>query len=94
MSMDRPTTPHLDGNAAAALFAELFVPDISAAQLSCGGCGAVAAVGAMPLYGGSMGAILRCAHCDTAVLHLTRTPTGLRLDMHGTRRLFVAARAA
>jgi hypothetical protein len=92
MSMDHPAMPHLDGNAAAALFAELFVPDITHAAVTCGGCGAEAAVGAMPLYGGAMGAILRCARCDTAVLRLTRTPEGLWLDMHATRRLFVAAR--
>jgi hypothetical protein len=94
MTTDLPVSEHLDGNAAAALFAELFAPDVTAAELTCGGCGAEAAVGAMPLYGGSMGAILRCAHCDTAVLKLTRTPQGLWLDMHATRRLFVVARAA
>jgi Family of unknown function (DUF6510) len=94
MITDRPSTLRLDGNAAAALFAELFAPDVTAAELTCGGCGARAAVGAMPLYGGAMGAVLRCAHCDTAVLKLTRTPAGLRLDMHATRRLFVAARVA
>jgi hypothetical protein len=94
MSIDIPATPHLDGNAAAALFAELFAPDVTVAELTCGGCGAEAAVGAMPLYGGAMGAVLRCADCDTAVLKLTRTPQGLWLDMHATRRLFVAAPAA
>lgn len=94
MGIEHQSTLTLDGNAAGALFAELFALDISDAQLACGGCGAAAAVGAMPLYGGTMGAILRCAHCDTAVLRLTRTPAGLRLDMHGTRCLFVGARVA
>jgi hypothetical protein len=93
MSIDHSATAPLDGNAAAALFAEMFAPDITAAELDCGTCGAVAAVGAMPLYGGPMGAILRCAQCDTAVLCLTRTRSGLRLEMHGARKLFVAAPA-
>jgi len=94
MTTDLPDSEHLDGNAAAVLFAELFAPDVTAAELVCGGCGAEAEIGAMLLHGGSMGAILRCAHCDTAVLKLTRTPRGLWLDMHATRRLFVAAPVA
>jgi hypothetical protein len=89
MSMQQGDVP-LDGNAAGGLLRELFALDVTAAEIVCSGCGAVAAVGAIRAYGGSMGAILRCAHCDTAVLRLTHTPAGLWLDMHGARRLFVA----
>ncbi len=81
----------LDGNAAGGLLRELFALDMTAAELVCGGCGAVAEIGAVRAYGGPMGAILRCTHCDTAVLRLTHTPAGLWFDMRGTRRLFVAA---
>ncbi len=81
----------LDGNAVGGLLSELFACEMTVAQLTCGGCGAVSEIGAMPDYGGAMGAVLRCAHCDTAVLRLTHTPAGLWLDMQGTRRLFVAA---
>jgi hypothetical protein len=80
----------LDGNAAGGLLGELFVADVTAAQVTCAGCGAVAALGAVRLYGGAMGAILRCTHCNTAVLRLTHTPAGLTLDMRGARTLFVA----
>jgi hypothetical protein len=69
----------------------MFAPDVTAAEITCGGCGAVAAIGALREYGGAMGAILRCAHCGTAVLRLTHTPAGLWLDMHGARTMFVAA---
>lgn len=89
MSTDADTK--LDGNAAGALLSEMFACEMTAAQLTCGGCGTAAAIGAMPVYGATMGAILRCAHCDTVVLRLTHTPAGLWLDMHGTRRLFVPA---
>jgi hypothetical protein len=91
MNTDRQSGRALDGNAAGDLLSELFACEMTAAELTCGGCGAVSAVGAMPDYGGAMGAILRCVHCDTAVLRLTHTPAGLRLDMQGARRLFVAA---
>ena len=83
MTTDRKPTLALDGNAAGGLLSELFACEMTVAELTCAGCGAVSAIGAMPDYGGSMGAILRCAHCDTAVLRMTHTPAGLWLDMQG-----------
>ena len=80
----------LDGNAAAGLLGELFARDVTAAEITCGGCGAAAPLGAMPMYGGAMGAVMRCGHCDTAVLRIVRTTRGLWLEMHGARSLFVA----
>ena len=81
----------LDGNAEGGLLRELFAPDVTAAEVTCDGCGAVAAVGAVRVYGAAMGAVFRCAHCDAVVIRLTQTPAGLFLDMRGARRLFVAA---
>jgi hypothetical protein len=80
----------LDGNAAGGLLRELFALDLTAAEIVCAGCGAAAEIGAARLYGGSMGAILRCAHCNTALLRISHAPDGLRLDMRGARTLFVA----
>jgi Family of unknown function (DUF6510) len=84
----------LDGNAEGGLLGELFALDVTAAEITCAGCGAVAAVGAVRVYGAAMGAIFRCANCDTIVLRLTRTPAGIFLDMRGAHGLFVAAPAA
>ena len=81
----------LDGNAEGGLLRELFSPEMTAAEITCDGCGAVAAVGAINVYGTAMGAVFRCALCDTVVLRLTHTPAGLFLDMRGARRLFVAS---
>jgi hypothetical protein len=91
MSIDRQGAVPLDGNAAGGLLRELFALDLTAAQITCGGCGVAAQIGAARLYGGSMGAILRCVHCNTAMLRLSHTPDGLRLDMRGARVLFVAS---
>jgi len=85
MSTEQQGAVPLDGNAAGGLLGELFAVDVTAAEITCGGCGAVAAIGAVRVYGGSMGAILRCAHCDTVVLAITHTPAGLWLDLHGSR---------
>jgi Family of unknown function (DUF6510) len=81
----------LDGNAVGGLLGELFARDMTVAELSCGGCGARSVLGAIPAYGGSMGAVLRCVHCDTVLLRLSHTPAGLWLDLTGTRTLFIAA---
>jgi hypothetical protein len=80
----------LDGNAAGGPLSELFVRDMTVADLICAGCGAESALGATSDYGGAMGTILRCVHCDAVLLRLTRTPAGIWLDLSGTRRLFVA----
>jgi hypothetical protein len=81
----------LDGNAAAGLLGELFALDMTVATLTCDGCGAVAEIGAERLYGGSMGAILRCAGCSAVVVRLSHTPAGIFLDMRGARCVFVRA---
>jgi hypothetical protein len=93
MISEREDMVPLDGNAAGGLLGELFARDITAAEIVCGGCGVAAPVGAMRDYGGVMGAVLRCDHCDTAVLRIVRTPHGIWFDMHGARSLFVAAPA-
>ena len=64
----------LDVNAAAGILREIFALDVTAAEVTCGNCGIVAMVGETKLYGGVMGAIFRCAHCDGIVMRLVRTP--------------------
>src|SRR5262245_64689323 len=80
----------LDGNAAAGLLRELFALDVTAAEVTCGNCGIVAMVGETKLYGGVMGAIFRCARCDSIVMRLVRTRVGSWLDTPRSR-LRVAA---
>jgi Family of unknown function (DUF6510) len=95
MSTDHDSHPGspLDGNAAAGLLSELFAFDVTTADVACAGCGVVAHVAQARVYGGTMGAILRCTHCDGVVIRLVRTPAGLWLDMQGARRLVVRASA-
>ncbi|MGH2559710.1 MAG: DUF6510 family protein [Thermomicrobiales bacterium] len=81
----------LDGNAAAALLAEIFAFDVTTAQAVCDGCGAVGPVGSLAAYGLTMGAILRCPGCDTALFRVSRIATGYWLDLRGVRVLRVQA---
>ena len=78
----------LDGNAASGLLSELFALDVTVAAVTCDCCGAVAQVGDAKFYGGIMGAIFRCARCDSVVMRLVHTTVGIWLDMRGSRGLF------
>jgi hypothetical protein len=79
----------LDGNAAAGLLAQVFCAEPSAALIVCAGCGATAAIGALPAYGLELGAILRCPHCDTAVLRVGAAGAMVWLDLRGAVSLRV-----
>ena len=83
----------LDGNAAAGILSELFVPDLTAARATCAGCGATRAVGELLVYAHGMGTVVRCPSCDTVVLCVTRTATQLWLDPTGVRRIMMSAAA-
>ena len=81
----------LDGNAAAGLLSELFVPDLTAARATCAGCGASGAVGALLVYAHGMGTVMRCPNCEGVVLCITRTATQVWLNPTGARRIVIAA---
>ena len=80
----------LDGNAAAGLMQELFAFDATTAHVTCDGCGTIGEVATARVYGGTMGAIFRCIHCNSVVIRLTKTQAGYFLDMRGARQVFVA----
>ena len=73
----------LDGNAAAGLLGQVFCGETSGARIICAGCGAAAAIGALPAYGLELGAILRCPACDTAVLRVGAAGAMLWVDLRG-----------
>lgn len=75
----------LDGNAAAGLLQEMFTSDMTVAETQCNTCGTKAGIGSLSLYAASMGAILRCNCCHSALMRLTHTPHGHWLDMSGAR---------
>jgi hypothetical protein len=79
----------LDGNAAAGVLTQLFCAEPSGATIICAGCGAAAEIGALPAYGLELGAILRCPHCDTAVLRVGAAGAMLWLDLRGAVSLHV-----
>lgn len=81
----------LDGNAAGGLLNEIFPFEMTAAEATCGGCGAMKPVGELMLYRHGMGAVLRCAGCDTVLIRITHIRGCYRLDLSGMSCLRIAA---
>jgi Family of unknown function (DUF6510) len=79
----------LDGNAVAGLLQEVFAVEMTTAVGTCGHCGAAEAVGAIHVYRGA-GFVLRCPHCDTALVKMVRDDTRLWIGFPGMRTLEVA----
>jgi hypothetical protein len=79
----------MDGNAAAGLLAEVFSFEMTTSLARCAGCGTNHLVGALLVYGGPMGMIMRCPGCDTAMIRIALIRDEYALDLRGTRVLRV-----
>jgi Family of unknown function (DUF6510) len=79
------TQLRLDGNAAAGLWREVFVPELTAARGKCAACGAVAPMGSQPLYMAplSPGAVLRCSTCQEVLMVFVHAGGRYRLGLRG-----------
>ena len=80
----------VDGNAAAGILSELFVPDLTVARAKCAGCGATRTIGVLLVYAHGMGTVMRCPGCDAVVLRIARTPTQVWLDATGATSIVVS----
>jgi len=83
----------LDGNAAAGILSEVFVPDLTTARATCANCGTIRPLGALFVYAHGMGMVRRCPSCDAVVLRIARTRTRLWFDLTGARVVFMATEA-
>ncbi len=77
----------LDGNSAAGMLQDVFAVEMTTAACTCATCWRVSAVGALYLYGGSMGCVLRCPHCEAMVLCMTSVPSGRYIGTRGILRI-------
>jgi hypothetical protein len=77
----------LDGNAAAGALREVFVADMTTANIQCDACGSGGALGSLRFYAAPMGAVLRCDNCAAILLRTVRTPHGCWLEMRGAHCL-------
>jgi Family of unknown function (DUF6510) len=84
----------LDGNAAAGILSEVFVPDLTTARATCASCGTVRVMGALQVYAHGMGTVIRCPACEAVILRVARTRTHLWLDPTGASLVVMAGASA
>jgi hypothetical protein len=78
----------LDGNAVAGLLQEIFAGEMTTAIGTCNACGATDEVGALYVFRGA-GIVMRCPHCDNALVTLVEGGTRLWIGFAGVRTLQV-----
>lgn len=80
---------HLDGNAAGGLLGQVFAFDMTAARITCAGCGRDGVVAETPVYASAMGTVVRCPGCGDVLLRVAQSPDRVWFDFGGTGRLVV-----
>jgi hypothetical protein len=80
----------LDGNSAAGALQEVFAPEMTTASCTCASCRRVSAVGALYMYGGPMGCVLRCPSCEAIVVCVTSVPAGHFIELRGVLHVFAS----
>ena len=76
----------LDGNAVAGMLGEVFAVEMTTATMTCGNCGIAGPVGAAHVFRGA-GIVLRCPHCDHALVKIVEGGTRMWIDFAGMRTL-------
>jgi hypothetical protein len=76
----------LDGNAVAGVLQEVFAVEMTTAVGTCNGCGASEPLDAVRVFLGA-GAVLRCPHCDHALMKIVRTEDRVWMSLPGFRSL-------
>lgn len=75
---------HLDGNAVAGTFAEVFGRDVTTVTVTCAGCRASAPFSEQAAFLGAPGAVLRCPGCDHLLARVVQTRSEVWLELSGS----------
>ncbi|HXB03326.1 MAG TPA: DUF6510 family protein [Candidatus Angelobacter sp.] len=81
----------VDGNAIGGLLREIFAMEMTAAETTCAGCGAVNAVARVDVYMKAPGVVVRCPECKQVLMLVVHGRGRYWVDLRGVRRLEFAA---
>ena len=81
----------LDGNSIGGLLREIFTMEMTTAEATCAGCGAVNAVGRVDVYLRAPGAVVRCPGCEQVLMRIVQGRGRYWVDLRGMRCLEFAA---
>lgn len=90
---DNTDARRLDGNALGGPLADLFVPDLTAATVTCAHCGGDAPLAAYQVYADAPALVVRCAGCTAVVMRYATDRHSVRFEMTGVRLLTLTGRA-
>ena len=82
---------HLDGNVMGGLLMEVFGQEMTDALGCCAHCGDMNKVGALVVYPGGPGDVVRCPTCTTVLIVAIRSPAGPRVYFSSLRWLQTAS---
>jgi hypothetical protein len=77
----------VDGNAIGGLLLEIFTMEMTTAQTTCAGCGAVHPVGEVDVYLNAPGTVVRCPDCEQVLMRIVHGGGRYWVDLSGTRCL-------
>ncbi len=89
--MQRTSDLKLDGNAIGGLLGEIFSLEMTAAESTCGGCGAINAIGRVDVYTNAPGVGMRCPSCTHVLMRIVRGKGRYWIDLSGIRTLELKA---
>lgn len=81
----------VDGNAIGGLLREIFAMEMTTAETTCAGCGAVNMVGRVEVYLNAPGIVVRCPGCEQVLMRIVHGRGRYWVDLRGTRCLVFAA---
>jgi hypothetical protein len=81
---------HVDGNAVGGVLMDVFGREMTAAVGTCGGCGAVNALGAVIAYTHAPGDVLACPDCGAVLLVAVHLRGGYRVTIESLRSFELA----
>ena len=76
-----------DGNAIAGPLSQIFAFDVTRMIVTCCACGSETPLGALRLYGDTMGMVLRCVRCGEVNLRALQFDGRISLDARGATRM-------
>ena len=79
--MDQPNDLAIDGNAVAGSLDKIFAVDVTAASVTCAGCGQESPLADEKAYLRGPGSVLQCKHCSSILGRLRRSEDALWVDL-------------
>ena len=77
----------LDGNAVAGTLREVFGVEMTANEAQCASCKTVSQIGSLLVFGGAMGNVMRCPHCQEMMMRIVSRQDDVWIEMRGVSYL-------